>query len=95
MSVFAVIGDFDASSEAMQNAVKRAYPEKHVQVGEKSFFVDAPKGMTTAQVSDGLGIEKGSKMSGVVVVRLSGTYWGVAKSDLWEWLKSAMERDDG
>lgn len=46
---------------------------------------------TTKELSDKLGITSGENGTGVIVA--FSNYYGRAPTDIWEWIKSRLERD--
>jgi hypothetical protein len=64
--------------------------------GDRVWFVQTAD--TTQEVAKKLGVPtKGEKPSVPIVrfmiIRLSGTYWGWAQTEMWEWLESAFKKD--
>lgn len=49
---------------------------------------------TARELSEALGVTKGG-ISGVVVTPTTGSYYGVANTALWDWLRAAFESNDG
>jgi hypothetical protein len=82
MPIFAVMGLEDAR---LGPKVKEQFPD-YFALGLDKWFV-AANGATAASIARqlGMGPEDGS-INGVVVT--VGGYFGLARSDLWEWLKA-------
>jgi hypothetical protein len=90
MSVFAVL--LPIENPKLTDIIKNKFPEPdHYQITSTQWLVSA-KG-TAKQVSDTLGVsakEKEDRMGSAVILAIS-SYWGVASTELWDWIKAKME----
>lgn len=89
MAVFVIIER--RASQELRVAIESVFPDKHWRIADNAWFVisdDTPK-----KISDALGIRKGG-ITGVIVMRGTAMYYGVASTAMWEWLKSAIERSN-
>jgi len=86
MPIFAVIGLGDPRLDAK---VREQFPDDHYPLAPDNWFVVAP-GITAAGVATKLGMdpkaEQAEKITGIVLT--VGGYYGLAQSDVWEWLKA-------
>jgi hypothetical protein len=86
MSVFAVIPVTPPSQ--VEQKIKEIYAANHVLVAPNVWFV-ADTGVTTQEVCEKLGVKKDG-IPGVVVTKVD-SFWGLANSQLWEWLAVKMK----
>lgn len=86
MTVFMVVAK-DPNTE-LESAVSRAYPEKHFRFSDRAWFVSATG--TPRSVSEKIGVQKGG-FSGVVVIPIGGSYYGIASTALWDWIRVEVE----
>ncbi len=95
MSIFAVLLEQD--NPKITNAMAEKLPNDHYKVTSTSWFVSF-KG-TVKELADLLGItsEGGQKKgeAGSAIVLSISTYWGVANTDIWEWMKAKIEEGNG
>ena len=87
MTVFAIMST--SVNPELEAAMNERYPDaKSYRVSDTAWLV-AYKG-TARELSETLGIRRGG-IRGAVVVPVTSSYYGVASSALWEWLKTAFE----
>lgn len=86
MTVF-FVASRDANSD-LESAIAVAYPEKFYKFADRVWLV-ASKG-TAREVSEKIGAKKGG-FAGVLVMPTTGSYYGVASSAVWDWLRAALE----
>jgi hypothetical protein len=89
MTIFVVTAR--AHKPDLENAISQAYQDKQFKFSDRTWFVSDVG--TSKQVSEKIGVKKGG-ITGVVVMPMAGTYYGVASSTLWEWLRAAAEESD-
>jgi len=88
MTVFAIMST--SLKLELEAAVNEFYPDtKSYRVSDMTWFV-TDKGTTAKEISEKLGIKKDG-IRGVVIIPVRSSYYGVASSTLWEWLKAAIE----
>jgi hypothetical protein len=89
MAVFAIMAR--ERMPAIEAAILAKYAGNHFKLSDQNWFVVDKK--TAKQVSESLGVQRGG-VSGVVVIPVTASYYGVANSSLWDWLRSAFETAD-
>lgn len=87
MAIFAIITQPNPNSQNLPSAIAKAFPDSHLQIGEKNWLV-ATTG-TARELSDKLGITDGS--NGAAIVILMAGYYGRASNDIWNWVKAKWE----
>jgi hypothetical protein len=76
--------------ESILESVKSDFPNDYYVIpSTKSIFVKFSG--TTRELSDKLKISEGESGTGVVIPVTN--YYGRAPTDIWEWLKSRMEKE--
>jgi hypothetical protein len=73
--------------------VSREYPPPlSFQAADQIWFVRDTG--TPREVGLKLGINpEGGGVNNLIITRVAGSYWGRAPSDLWDWLKTAIEAE--
>lgn len=89
MSVFTVISTRD-NTASLEEAVTRSFPDDHYMLTDNVWLVSSPR--TARQVAETIGATKGGTLSGVVVLQAAPAYYGLANTDVWDWLRSAIEK---
>lgn len=75
--------------DGIESAVKTNFANSHYPVpGTRSWFIDFNG--TTKELSDVLGITTGQSGTGIILGVT--TYFGRAPTDMWEWIKTRLER---
>jgi hypothetical protein len=88
MAIFAVIAPGDAPE--LKAAITEHFPDRFYEIAPGQFFISVRK-LTTAQVSDKLGLPKGQLGRGMV---LHITNWnGWHSKNVWEWLAVQNKAD--
>ena len=87
MAIFAVMSR--KPNPSLDAAVRQSFPNSY-KLGEQVWFLTFDG--TARDLCDRLGIRKGG-ITGVVAMPTTGAYYGVASSDLWDWLRAAVERE--
>jgi hypothetical protein len=72
-------------------AVARTFSGQFYRHGDKVWLVSA-KGQTAKGICDQLGIGPGGAIKGVLVIPTADSYYGMASTNLWEWLKTSIEK---
>ncbi|UKA23346.1 hypothetical protein IHC92_20560 [Photobacterium damselae subsp. damselae] len=75
---------------AMENAIKRIYPNDYYQVGDLTWLISDDKAITPQDVANSLGdgdIEKTNQM-GLHLITVFNGYWGFHDSSMWEWIRA-------
>ena len=89
MNVFAVIALKGESVAAVKEAVTTAFPENNsIEAGDMGALI-ADSG-TILSVSSKIGIPNNPIVTSVLVVAFTG-YYGRAKAEVWEWIKTKLE----
>jgi hypothetical protein len=57
-------------------------------------LVHKSAGTTTKKIQERLGVAP-NVFPGVVIIRVTNSFNGLASSDFWEWLAAAFEPEDG
>jgi hypothetical protein len=78
-----------AVNDSLEAKIVEAFPEKNFKFTNNVWFVSA--GGTPKDICDKIGVVKGG-ISGVVVMSTTNSYFGVAGTDVWDWLRSAVEK---
>lgn len=87
MTVFAIMST--STKPELEAAVEKHYPdEKSYRISDTAWLV-SDKG-TATEVSEKLGVKKGG-IKGTLIVPVKSSYYGVASTALWEWLRAAFE----
>lgn len=95
MAVFVIIADNDPVIDPINAAIQGAFPEANLRYGTRTWFAYA-KSKTAKQIAEDIGIKgEPPPFTGVVVLQLSGPYWGRANPQVWDWLKTNFEKTDG
>lgn len=89
MSLFAIL--LPAENPKLIAAIKEKFPD-HYEITSTQWMIFA-KG-TAQQISDKLGVSIKENPIGSAVILVIAGYWGRAATDLWEWMKVKMEKDD-
>ena len=89
MAVFAIIRPNE--HQELVSRIQAAFPKNYRLTGGQ-WLVSA--NMTAREVSERIGLEKGSSFGSTLVLRIS-SYYGLHSTDTWDWLKTAMESSDG
>jgi hypothetical protein len=93
MAVFLICAEDNSRPRDVSQLVDEAFPENY-QFNRRCWVV-AGKDLTTKKIARKLGIEtdpeKETDVDGVVVFRLTPSYWGSASSELWDWLSANFE----
>jgi hypothetical protein len=87
MTVFVVLAR--RSTSELEKNISRAFPDSYFRYSDSAWFISATG--TAREVSEKIGAKKGV-ISGVVVLATTGSYFGVSSPDVWDWLRSAVER---
>jgi len=74
---------------AVVAALTARYPESH-EFTDRIWFLRTSE--TAQQISDAIFTATDSK-NGVVVIRVAASYYGYAKSEVWDWLAGAFKED--
>ena len=86
MGLFAVTAP--ASNEKIAPAIDATFPGQSIKAWQGHWFVSASG--TAKEVADKIEAT-GGKVGTMIVVSVVN-YWGVANPEVWEWLKSRLER---
>lgn len=78
------------NSAAIGKTVAERFGRDAYQIPETGSWLVAYDG-TARELSEDVGIMKGGNVTGVVTSVAS--YYGLAPTDLWEWMKTRMERE--
>lgn len=87
MSLFAVLSPTE--NPKLIAAIKEKFPDNNYQITSTQWIVSA-KG-TAQQISDTLGINAKENPTGLALIFAIAGYWGLANTDLWEWMKVKTE----
>ena len=88
MSIFLVTPILDPAKVAA--SVKANFADDYYAIQNTNSVLVHYSG-TTKELSDKLGITTGENGTGIIVSFSS--YYGRASTDIWEWIKSRLERD--
>jgi hypothetical protein len=95
MSVFAVLSE--EYNPKLEVLITEKYPKDHYKITSTQWLVYSKE--TTKQLTDTLGItsEGGKKKgdTGSAIVLAISSYWGIANTDMWGWMKVKMEEGSG
>jgi hypothetical protein len=87
MTIFTITSR--AVNASLEDKINKVFPETHFKFTNNVWFVSA-KG-TPKEICEKIGVTKGG-ISGVVVMSTTNSYFGVAGTDVWDWLRSAIEK---
>ncbi len=87
MKLYAILSD--PNNEALVRAIEEHFPDNHYDFDDGQWFI-AGKGTATAVYAKLAGDEDAEDIGTVVVLSIGG-YYGLASSNLWDWMSS---RDD-
>lgn len=79
-----------SNPDDIARAVKEHFPKEHLPIPRTGSILVSFNG-TTRELSDDLGISKGEVGSAVVVPVTN--YYGRAPVEIWEWMKTRLERE--
>lgn len=93
-----IVIEDDSKPRDIADIVDREFPGSF-QVNRKCWLVSG-KSLNTRNVARKLGMsyddeEEPSAIDGAAIFRITPSYWGIAKNEMWDWLTAAFERSDG
>lgn len=88
MGMFVVLSQPTQNEPALGAAVAKVYPNESLQLNDRAWLVSA-RG-TAIEVSNALNASTGAQ-GFVIVMNLSGDYFGWAASNTWAWMKAKFE----
>jgi hypothetical protein len=88
MAIFAVTAP--ESNAKIEPAMASTFPDQFIKVWQGHWFVIAVG--TAKEVYNKIEANTPDKKPGTVVVVSVANYWGVANPEVWEWLKSRLEK---
>lgn len=92
MAVFSVVSKLDRPEVSARIASE--FAGGFFQISDRAWFVSAP--LTARQLAEKLGTGDEGFTGTLIVATLTGSYWGRANTEFWDWLKAAVEaRADG
>jgi len=86
MALFAILSD--GENKLLLGELQRLFQDDHLRIGPGQWLLSAPS--TAKEVSDSLGITDGRTTSAIVIT--VGAYYGRAPADVWEWMKTRLQR---
>lgn len=86
MIVYAIILTQDDDTGKAWNRIKEKWPDSHHIVSNQLAFVSVSDGLTTANVSNVVGMNTEDKQLGLVI-QISSHYFGYERKETWEWLE--------
>jgi len=88
MTIFSVMED--NPNPALREAIKAAFPDNYRELSPGRWLISASG--TAQQVSEKMGLVRGSGFGGTVVFATT-SYYGLHSSDLWDWIREKLESD--
>jgi len=76
----------------LTKAIEREFPREKDRYDFSSTAWLLSTTGTPSEIAEKLGVKKGG-ISGVVVMRSTNSYFGVASADLWDWIKARIEEE--
>jgi hypothetical protein len=86
MAIFAISAP--SSNMKIGPAIAGLFPNDHLQAWQGQWFVSASG--TAHEIAMKLNVAEGAV--GTVIVLSVSNYWGRANPEVWEWLKSKLEK---
>lgn len=90
MAVFAIVS-VDPRAE-LETALKANYGTDHLRWGGQNVWLLHTTD-SALQICEKLGLMPGQASGGIMVLGLSGDYWGLTSTATWDWLKTAFLKD--
>jgi hypothetical protein len=87
MTIFTITSR--AVNDSLETNIANAFPEKHFKFTNNVWFVSTAG--TPKEICEKIGVKKDG-ISGVVVMSTTNSYFGVAGTDVWDWLRTAVEK---
>lgn len=78
-----------STNPELESKIDQLLPGENFRFSETVWVVNSTK--TARQLCEMLGVRKGG-LTGVFAMQGTPSYYGVANSALWDWLRSAIER---
>jgi len=88
MGIFAVTAPY--TNEKIAPAIDASFPGQNIKAWQGHWFVSASG--TAKEVSDKIEAGAAGGKVGTMIVVSVINYWGIANPEVWEWLKSRLER---
>ncbi|WP_024277624.1 hypothetical protein [Xanthobacter sp. 126] len=86
MTIFAIMAR--EANPSLQQAIDTVYKDKNYRIADRTWLVSDTA--TAKQVTEKLGVKKGG-ITGVVVMPTTNSYYGVAATAVWDWLRASIE----
>lgn len=87
MTIFTITSR--AVNASLEGKISQAFPEKHFKFTNNVWFVSTTG--TPKDLCEKIGVVPGG-ISGVVVMSTTNSYFGLAGTDVWDWLRTAVEK---
>lgn len=71
--------------------IERQFPD-HFQFTENVWLVSSED--TAVGVSQQIGLQRGGDLRGILVTKMAPAYYGLASSELWDWIRAAIEKSE-
>ncbi len=88
MAIFAVTAP--QSNDKIVPALEVSFPDQFVKAWQGCWFVSAVG--TAKEIYNKIESSTPDNKPGTVIVVSVANYWGVANPEVWEWLKSRLEK---
>jgi hypothetical protein len=92
MSVFVILGRGSTNPPGLTDAIESSYEGRSFRYADNIWFVIADQ--SARQISDQLNLKRGG-IGRALVMRLTGDYGGMSQPEIWDWLRTAFEKQDG
>lgn len=87
MAIFAVTAP--SSNDKIAPAIAASFPDQFVKAWQGHWFVSTVG--TAKEVFNKIEAHSPDNKPGSVIVISVSNYWGIANTEVWEWLKSRLE----
>ncbi len=77
----------------MKAAIERTFPNDHLYLGHDEWLISSSG--TAKTISDEIGITADPSKTGSAIVFSMQSYFGRAPSDIWDWIKTKAEANNG
>ena len=87
MAIFAVSAP--ASNNEIAPAIAASFPDQFIKAWQGHWFVSASG--TAKEVFNKIEASSPDKKTGTLVIVSVSNYWGVANTEVWEWISSRLQ----
>ena len=94
MTVFVILRVADPPR--MKAAIAANFPDDSIELQSDEWLISATG--TAQEMAIRLGVNKlegGGGETGAAIICSIGNYWGRAATEIWEWIKTKMEKSGG